>query len=104
MLFAPTICQRARKEATANRQTPALPDAQKLRPHHLPDLGVQRTERLVHQEHLRLDRQRARDTHALAHAARELVRIVALERAESDHADVAARDFASFAGRQALEL
>ena len=39
------------------------------------DLGVERAERLVEQQHLRLDRQRARQRHALALAARELVRV-----------------------------
>ena len=38
---------------------------------------IERGERLVHQQHLRLDRERARDLQALAHAARELRRELA---------------------------
>ena len=38
-------------------------------------LRVERRERLVEQEHARLDRQRARECHALLHAAGELVRV-----------------------------
>ena len=40
--------------------------------HHLARLRVQRTEGLVHQQHLRAAHQRAGDRHALLHAAREL--------------------------------
>ena len=39
----------------------------------LPDLGVERAERLVEQEDARLDRERAGERHALPLAARELV-------------------------------
>ena len=39
------------------------------------DLGVERAERLVEQQHLRLDRQRARERHPLALAAGELRRV-----------------------------
>ena len=41
----------------------------------LPDLGVERAERLVEQQHLRLDRERARQRDALALAAGQLRRI-----------------------------
>jgi len=46
---------------------------------HHPGLRVDGRERLVEQEHGRVDRERARERHALAHAARQLVRIVAGE-------------------------
>ena len=49
---------------------PAQPAAQLLA-----HLGVERAERLVEQQHARLDRQRARQRHALALAAGELRRI-----------------------------
>ncbi len=39
-------------------------------------LGIDRRERLVEQQHGRIDRQRARQRHALPHAAEKLVRIV----------------------------
>ena len=46
-------------------------------PQVLPDLGVERAERLVEQQDARLDRERAGERHPLALAARELVRIAA---------------------------
>jgi NitT/TauT family transport system ATP-binding protein len=45
-------------------------------------LRVERRERLVHQQHQRIDRERARERRALAHAAGELVRVVIFERAQ----------------------
>ena len=47
-------------------------------------LRVERRERLVEQEHARLDRQRARERDALLHAARELVRVALAGVAEPD--------------------
>ena len=43
------------------------------------DVGVQRAERLVEQQHLGLDRERARQRHALALAARQLGRVALVE-------------------------
>jgi hypothetical protein len=54
-------------------------------------LGIERTERLVHQEELGLHQQAARDTDALLHAAGELVGIVVLEAVETDQVDRALR-------------
>ncbi len=48
------------------------------------DLGVQRAERLVEQQHLRLDRQRSGERHALALSAAELGRVALGEAAEAD--------------------
>jgi hypothetical protein len=48
------------------------------------DLRVQRTERLVEQQHARLDRQRAGQGHALALAAAELGRIARLMALQAD--------------------
>ena len=45
---------------------------------------VERAERLVEQQHLRLDGQRAGERHALALAARELRRVALAEVAEAD--------------------
>ena len=56
---------------------PAQPDAQLLA-----DGRVERAERLVEQQHARLDRERARERHALALAARELRRVAIGEAAE----------------------
>src|SRR5580693_7563692 len=51
----------------------------------LADLGVQRTERFVEQQHLRVDRQRACQRHALALAAGELAGVPAVKTAEPHH-------------------
>ena len=48
----------------------------------LPDLGIERAERLVEQEDARLDRQRPGERHPLPLAARKLVRIAAREALE----------------------
>src|SRR5712691_1013707 len=47
-------------------------------------LRVERRERLVEQQHARLDRERARQRDALLHAARELVRIAVARVTEAD--------------------
>ena len=51
------------------------------------DLGVERAERLVEQQHLRLDRERAGERHALALAAGELVRVALVVAGEPDDAE-----------------
>src|SRR5215472_2013580 len=61
-----------------------LPDAHQLGLHDLAGLRVERRERLVHEENIRIDRKRAREVDALAHAAGELARMVALEAFEPD--------------------
>ena len=50
-------------------------------------LGVERAERLVEQQHARLDRERARQRHPLALAARELVGVALGVAAEADDAE-----------------
>ena len=59
---------------------PAQPGSQILA-----DFGVQRTERFVEQQHLRVDRQRARERHALTLATGKLTGITALESPEPHH-------------------
>ena len=49
-------------------------DVEQLGLHGLARLRVERAERLVHQQHLRVDGERARDADALLHAAGELMR------------------------------
>ncbi len=56
--------------------------AQRLRRQH-----VQRAERLVHQQQIRMHHQRPRQPDALAHAARQFLRIGVLEPAQADHVD-----------------
>src|SRR3546814_12085666 len=56
-----------------------------------PGLLVDRRERLVHQQHLSVDGEGAGKADALAHAARQLVRVGLLETLAADLADVALR-------------
>ena len=51
------------------------------------DLRVERAERLVQQQHARLDREGAGERHALALAAGELVRVAVLVAGEPDDAE-----------------
>ena len=71
-----------------HRGRPALPDPQQLELEDLPRLRVDRGERLVHQQHLRLDRERAGEAGALLHAARELVGVGLVEPVQPDELDV----------------
>ena len=59
------------------------------------DLGVQRAERLVEQQHLRLDRERAGERHPLALAAGELRRVALLEARRGRRSRAARRPRAS---------
>src|SRR6266508_3254229 len=65
----------------------ALPDAQEFRLHEAPGLSIERAERLIHQQDLRVEGERARNRGALAHAARKLRRIAVLEAGEPDQVD-----------------
>ena len=49
------------------------------------DLGVQRAERFVEQQHLRVDGERARQCHALTLTAGKLTRVAGLETAKPHH-------------------
>ena len=49
-------------------------DIEKLRLQGLAGLSIERTERFIHQQHLRIDGKRARDADALLHTAGKLVR------------------------------
>ena len=63
------------------------PDLQQLGLHVLARLRVERGERLVHQQHHRIRRQRPGQVDALLHAAGQLRRIVPLEAGEADQLD-----------------
>ena len=52
-----------------------------------PDLGVERGQRLVEQQHVRLDRQRPGQRDALLLAAGQLVRVLAGLRGQADHVE-----------------
>jgi hypothetical protein len=64
-----------------------LPEPQQLFLHLAACERVERGERLVHQEDMRLERQRARDRDALLHPARERMGVAVREVRESDFGD-----------------
>src|SRR5262249_566289 len=59
-----------------------IPNLLQLLLQQLAVLRVERTERLIHQQNARIEREQARESHALLHAARQLARIVVAELAE----------------------
>ena len=80
------------------------PNAQQFRLHDLARLRVERGERFVHQQDVRVHGQRARQVNALTHAARKLPRVVLLEALEPDELEQVAQ-MVAFGGRQtALDL
>ena len=81
-----------------------LPDAQQLDLHQIAGLGIERRERLVHQQDVRIGGERAGETDALLHAARELVRVVPFEADEADHLDEPLGDAVTRSGRDALQF
>ena len=74
-----------RHEEHGGLDFPPQPHQEVLHVH--PGEGIQRSERLVHQDDARLERQAARDRDALLLAARELVGVLALVAGEADLAD-----------------
>src|SRR5438105_6090085 len=74
-----------------DRRAIRRPQLQQLVLHQRPGLHVERAEGLVHEEDGRLVDERLGERGALAHPARELVRVVALEPAEPDAGDPVAR-------------
>ena len=67
-------------------------------------LRVERAERLVHQQHLRIDRERARDADALLHAAGELIRPPAAGVLQADEIEIALRGLAQLGAAHALHF
>src|SRR3954471_6046350 len=84
-----------------DRRRPALPDGVELALHEATRLRIERAERFVHQQHLRIHRQRARERRALLHAAGELRRVALLEALEAHHLDIALRAALLLLARQA---
>jgi len=78
-----------------HRDAELLPDIGQDLLHHHAGLGIERAERLVHQQHLRARRQRADDADALLHAARKLVGIMVLEREQPGEIEQRARGAAA---------
>ena len=65
---------------------------------------IERRERLVHEQDVRMHDQRARESHPLAHAARQLARIGGLEAVETDEIDRRQRALTNLGARQVLRL
>ena len=79
-----------------HREVGVLPELEELLLHLAPGQRVERRERLVHQQDVRLHRHAPRDGHALLHAAGEHVRVGVLEPVELHLADVLPRDVVGF--------
>ena len=75
------------------------PDAHQLGVHPLAGHLVERAERLVHQQQLRIERQRAGDRDALLHAARQLPRMPFGECLELDELEQVGGAAAALVGR-----
>src|SRR5581483_2663257 len=86
-----------------HRLAPRFPQALQLYVHALAGHGVERTERLVHQEHGWIVQQGSRDRRALLHAAGKLARIAVLEAAEAHEADELLRARAHKPGIERLD-
>src|SRR5471032_3100263 len=81
-----------------------LPDAQQLVLQSLAGLRVERCKRLVHEQHLRVVRQGARNCNPLLHAARQLMRIAIRERSQSDQIKIMASPLGTLRLGYALRL
>src|SRR6266850_601756 len=82
----------------------ALPELDQLFLHGLARLRIEGTEGLVHQQHLGIDRQHARERHALLHSARQLGGVVIAEVVEVHHLQVLADGGVDLRARRALGL
>ena len=80
------------------------PDAHQLGVHPLAGHLVEGAERLVHEQQLRIERQRPGDRDALLHAARQLPRMPLGERLELDEAEQVGGPAAALVGRVAHDL
>ena len=74
-----------------HREAGVLPELQQLVLHLAPGQRIQCSERLVHQQHVRLHRHAPGDRHALLHAARQHVRIGVDELGQADLVDIGLR-------------
>src|SRR3546814_195415 len=74
----------------------AVPDPQQLRLQQVAGLNVECAVGFVHQQRVGLDRQGPRDSHALLHAAAELVWVGMFEARQADQVDVVARPLPPF--------
>ena len=81
-----------------------LPDPQQLALQIFARLGVERGERLVHQENVGIVGEAAGDRHALLHAAGKLVGITVAESGEADHGEKVLGLLGALAAGDALGL
>ena len=79
-----------------NRFLRLRPDAQELKLHEIPGLGIQGRERLVHQEDARIHRQSPGQVDSLLHAAGKLVGIVVFEAGQADQFEIFLGDTLGF--------
>lgn len=75
-----------------------------LRLHVAPDQRIEGAERLIHEEDVRIRRERPRETRALLHAAGQLARILRLPALEADEFDRLHRPLDPLLGRDLLDL
>ena len=87
-----------------HRLAVGVPQFQQEIAHDLAGLGIERPERLVHQQYLGIADQDLREADALALAARQHVRIAVAERAEPDRRQPALRALQRHRPRRALDL
>src|SRR5205823_11888096 len=87
-----------------DRASGLLPDATDLGLHDAAVLRVEGAEGLVHQEYVRLDRERPRDRRALPHAARDAPGVVVLEAPEPGEGEVAPGHLAPGVGAEPQRL
>src|ERR1051326_6837330 len=80
------LVQAVRDEDDGDAQV--LPDAAELHLHELARLRVESAERLVHEQDLRLQRQRSSKSNTLLHATRQLVRVAVLEALEPNERQI----------------
>jgi hypothetical protein len=80
-----------------------FPQFQKLLVELVADDFIERAERLVHQQQLGIEGQRARDRHALLHAARQLPGKLLLETAKVHEVEIALHPFRRIADAHDLQ-
>ena len=85
-----------------DRNPPLLPQVDEIGAQGLGGQHVERRERLVHQQDLRLHHKRPREADTLAHAARQFLRIGRFEPVEADGVDRLQRALAGLIERHAI--
>ena len=92
------------QQDAADRHAAFAPEVEKVGAQRFGGEHVERGERLVHQQQLGIDHQRAREADALAHAARQLLRVGVFEPVEADQVDGGQRPLAALLRRHALRF